>query len=265
MSTACLELMARLELTWRVISCSTHGFLPLLRVMTWKARATSLLTSEKSAFNTAFLGLKTTSTDALSCSRCNRTASRILRLIRLRCTDPPNPRPTVKPILAARNSPAVAESLSRLAPDFSFNSRPKKNAVNNRPKCLCPCWYTRSKSACLSNRPGRETLRGTFRNPFCSANPVVAGSRDWRVVALTIIPRLAFNSGFRSSVTDGVYSRKPGFTDTRLRPLARRRERTARPLLVFIRSRNPCVFERRRRLGWNVRLGMNTCCSWLRF
>jgi hypothetical protein len=29
-----------------------------------------------------------------------------------------------------------------------------------------------------------------------------------------------------------------------LRPLARRREITAWPLLVFIRVRNPCVFER---------------------
>jgi hypothetical protein len=52
------------------------------------------------------------------------------------------------------------------------------------------------------------------------------------------------------------YSRKPGFTETRLRPLARRRDSTARPLLVFMRERNPCVFERRRRLGWNVRFGM---------
>jgi hypothetical protein len=31
--------------------------------------------------------------------------------------------------------------------------------------------------------------------------------------------------------------------------------------LVFIRVRNPCVFERRRRLGWNVRFGMKRCCS----
>lgn len=53
-----------------------------------------------------------------------------------------------------------------------------------------------------------------------------------------------------------IYSRKPGFTETRLRPFARRREITARPPLVFIRVRNPCVFERRRRLGWNVRLGI---------
>src|SRR5271169_5815161 len=55
------------------------------------------------------------------------------------------------------------------------------------------------------------------------------------------------------------YSRKPGFTAMRLRPLARRREITERPLLVFIRVRNPCVFERRRRLGWNVRFGMRNC------
>lgn len=52
------------------------------------------------------------------------------------------------------------------------------------------------------------------------------------------------------------YSRNPGFTETRLRPLARRRASTARPLLVFIRVRKPCVFERRRRLGWKVRFGM---------
>jgi len=51
------------------------------------------------------------------------------------------------------------------------------------------------------------------------------------------------------------YSRNPGFTETRLRPLARRRASTARPLLVFIRLRNPCVLERRRRLGWNVLFG----------
>src|SRR5215468_12714985 len=52
------------------------------------------------------------------------------------------------------------------------------------------------------------------------------------------------------------YSLNPGLTDTRLRPLALRREMTARPCLVFIRVRKPCTFERRRRFGWNVRFGM---------
>ena len=57
------------------------------------------------------------------------------------------------------------------------------------------------------------------------------------------------------------YSRKPGFTETRLRPLARRREITFLPPWVFMRVRNPCVFDRLRRLGWNVRLGMKGSCS----
>jgi hypothetical protein len=47
----------------------------------------------------------------------------------------------------------------------------------------------------------------------------------------------------------GNYSRKPGFTATRLRPLARRRDNTLTPPLVFMRVRNPCTFERFRRLG----------------
>ena len=41
-----------------------------------------------------------------------------------------------------------------------------------------------------------------------------------------------------------------------MRPFARRRDKTAWPLLVFIRCRNPCTLERWRRLGWNVRLGI---------
>jgi hypothetical protein len=41
----------------------------------------------------------------------------------------------------------------------------------------------------------------------------------------------------------------PGYTVSRLRPLARRRLSTFRPPLVFMRSRKPCVFARRRRLG----------------
>ena len=42
-------------------------------------------------------------------------------------------------------------------------------------------------------------------------------------------------------------------TVRRLRPLRRRAERTARPVFVLIRARKPCVFLRRRLLGWNVR------------
>jgi hypothetical protein len=57
------------------------------------------------------------------------------------------------------------------------------------------------------------------------------------------------------------YSRKPGFTETRFRPLARRREITFLPPWVFMRVRKPCFLLRLRRLGWNVRLGMKDSCS----
>ena len=57
------------------------------------------------------------------------------------------------------------------------------------------------------------------------------------------------------------YSRKPGFTETRFRPLARRREITFWPPWVFMRVRKPCFLLRLRRLGWNVRLGMKDRCS----
>src|SRR5690606_14275804 len=39
-------------------------------------------------------------------------------------------------------------------------------------------------------------------------------------------------------------------TESRLRPLARRRLMTLRPPGVAIRARNPCVLARLRRLGW---------------
>ena len=61
------------------------------------------------------------------------------------------------------------------------------------------------------------------------------------------------------------YSRNPGFTETRLRPLARRRESTFWPPWVFIRTRNPCFLDRLRRLGWNVRLGMKSSLLLIRW
>src|SRR6185295_15187737 len=42
-------------------------------------------------------------------------------------------------------------------------------------------------------------------------------------------------------------------TVSRFRPFARRRLSTMRPFLVLMRTRNPWVRRRRRRLGWNVR------------
>lgn len=51
----------------------------------------------------------------------------------------------------------------------------------------------------------------------------------------------------------GAISRQDDETESRFRPLARRRFSTSRPFFVAIRVRNPCVFLRRRRLGWKVR------------
>jgi hypothetical protein len=73
---------------------------------------------------------------------------------------------------------------------------------------------------------------GKLRSRF-GARPLTLFTIQTQVAELPSIPEKEIG-----------YSRKPGFTDTRLRPLARRREITAWPLLVFIRVRNPCVFER---------------------
>jgi hypothetical protein len=67
-------------------------------------------------------------------------------------------------------------------------------------------------------------------------------------------------AGFREAL--GAHTRLAGSwavryeeeTVRRLRPLARRRFRTSRPFLVAMRTRNPCVRLRRRRLGWKVTL-----------
>jgi hypothetical protein len=56
-------------------------------------------------------------------------------------------------------------------------------------------------------------------------------------VLLVVVLSFGFHGEKSQAYRD--YSRKPGFTETRLRPLARRRDSTARPLFVFIRVRNP--------------------------
>jgi hypothetical protein len=80
----------------------------------------------------------------------------------------------------------------------------------------------------LARLSGRDKLTPAF-----TASAATSFTIQTRVAELPSIPEKGID-----------YSRKPGFTDTRLRPLARRREITAWPLLVFIRVRNPCVFER---------------------
>lgn len=51
---------------------------------------------------------------------------------------------------------------------------------------------------------------------------------------------------------------RPRYAVTLLRPLRRRAETMARPARVLIRARKPCLRERRRLLGWKVRLPLAT-------
>jgi hypothetical protein len=117
---------------------------------------------------------------------------------------------------------------SRGPPVAAACERFRKNAVILLEKCRLPLRYTRSNSACLSNLELLLNFAGWLSEWLPTATPRAG------------------------------YSRNPGFTETRLRPLARRRANTARPPWVFIRVRKPCVFERRRRFGWNVRFGMKS-------
>lgn len=52
---------------------------------------------------------------------------------------------------------------------------------------------------------------------------------------------------------DLLATNSPDHALRRLRPLARRERRTARPPRVAVRARNPCLRARLRLLGWNVR------------
>ena len=85
----------------------------------------------------------------------------------------------------------------------------------------------------------RKVTASLFVNPF----EIRMAQKPPQLGKLAL--RLLRNGQSRSRASRlRLYSRNPGFTATRLRPLARRREMTARPLLVFIRVRKPCVFER---------------------
>ena len=151
---------------------------------------------------------------------CNRTASRRRRFMRLRTTAPPSTLPTVNPDahsavpFAARKVKHGHVGGEMPAPLFvhALEIRVPEQAHAAREPASLP------RSGPVAAAIGRECVHSTPQ------------------------PRLRIFREFRKR--EKHYSRKPGFTDTRLRPLARRREITARPALVFIRVRNPCVFER---------------------
>lgn len=107
--------------------------------------------------------------------------------------------------------------------------------------------------------PGREAhlhggLLGRARN--AAKEQAYAAGRDRLGVASAEErpdePALPQASRARQRVAPRRPGHLPGLeslTDRRFRPLARRRFRTARPSLDFIRARNPCVRARLMRLG----------------
>src|SRR5262249_23724825 len=87
--------------------------------------------------------------------------------------------------------------------------------------------------------------------PLCKppGNPSASKDESFWETFPTVISEHRSQPGRNARFPESLYSRKPGFTETRFRPRARRRDKTAFPPLVFIRVRKPCVLERRRRLG----------------
>src|SRR5450631_3188606 len=120
----------------------------------------------------------------------------------------------------------------------------------------------------------RRTVFRTTAPPTArlTTNPVRAGSRDpgrtsrcpvsrGRPVRLPLRTAAEKSSRRRIRAAAGSTGDLPGPRPgpagqilIRARPLRRRADRIARPALVRMRSRNPCVLARRRLFGWNVRL-----------
>ena len=103
-------------------------------------------------------------------------------------------------------------------------------------------------------RHGKADLR-TRRLGFAHAESGEQGTREAGPVVVDPAEILGSEDAdtFRET-RDGYYL--SSLTVSFLRPRARRRERTARPFLVSIRERNPCVFARWRLFGWKVRFGI---------
>ena len=106
-----------------------------------------------------------------------------------------------------------------------------------------PAQARRGRAGRAGDRRSAAALRGgrragSERTPSASASVQLPEAR-----AITVAPT-------------GPHQRqaRAGQTLIRARPLRRRAARIARPARVRMRSRNPCVFARRRLFGWNVRL-----------
>ena len=93
--------------------------------------------------------------------------------------------------------------------------------------------------------PAHEQVSGQQRSP----GPAAVADRSGEIPAMTHP-----HAGGQHRISPPGLRHSRAQTLTRARPLRRRAARIARPARVRMRSRNPCVFARRRLFGWNVRL-----------
>ncbi len=101
----------------------------------------------------------------------------------------------------------------------------------------------------LDRLAGSVTVRGlvTVRTSADRATRRWPGPR--RRASAKSVRRRSRESAGSTQISDPI-----GQAESLSRPLARRAPRIARPALVRMRSRKPCVLARRRLFGWNVRL-----------
>lgn len=103
---------------------------------------------------------------------------------------------------------------------------------------------TDAQSACLQP-VGHEN-----KAEFFPAKPFAISINSLKFLWLAEQSRL----GQRLVILSPIWHSCRAYAERRTRPLARRRQITARPAFVFIRARNPWVRLRLILLGWKVRL-----------
>ena len=121
-------------------------------------------------------------------------------------------------------------------------------ARNNNDVYTCQ-WFAASKQ--LANEPFRPVTDDRVSD-FLAGRNAEAGRSDlvWQGEAgheaAPIPGAMVIDSG---ELRPAAQFHRDDVTASRLRPFARRRFSTVRPFLVAMRTRNPCVRRRRRRLG----------------
>ncbi len=166
-----------------------------------------------------------------------RATSRSRRRTRLRTTAPPSARVTTKPTRAG-DAPSRATALSDAACAPHLPS-----GRTSRPRPL--------PAAALTPSPTKR----------CAASSWPPARRPRRTASSKSLRRLILAAAGNTMplLHEAHESARPDPAGLRhalrlVRPLRRRAARIARPARVRMRSRKPCVFARRRLLGWKVRL-----------